>query len=316
MSFYDSIKVIEPKKSFSAYDFLKELVEIHNIYPDAIQQSTYFPPRLMYLVDIANKLDIKYKLDVFEYAGNDLNLINRPFSPKLANLILFPNPQAKGPATVFVAHHDVANIHSQNTNDNSASVCHLLHLARLINDDPENSRRTIIIFTSAEECGGHGARRFAQNIYTSNPSNPIINHNLYGPIDAVINLELTGVGTEIWSDSKIRNPKELALYNKLETAFNQKIHLKTTPFSDAVIFRNYNYPIACLGLLASDDLKDNKIWFLCHKLEDTINRCASTNDMQSFTNKLHDFTKIYGPKDQPTSIQSATSVSNKRAETT
>ena len=278
------------EKSNTSYEFLVDLSSVHNLYSANIPQPNPITNRAMYIIDTLNKLGVKYSLDIFEaQGGNDITWGNSSYSShKLVNIIAEPNPQVTGPAIVFCAHHDVMNVHSQNAQDNSASVCNLLRLSSLIKTSKDEHQRTIILFSDSEEISAKGANRFAKKSSSIKGSRNI-SHEIYGEISAVINLELTGNGTIIWSDCE-KNKSEDELHISLETTLGHNIQKLRTPPSDAIAFRRYKYPVLCIGILPEYDMKKHDTWRICHSIDDTIEKCNGT-DMENFTKFLFNITK-------------------------
>lgn len=275
----------EFRRETGSYDYLMAYSGIHNLFTANTPQPNPFSNRAMYIINTLSNMGVKFSIDIFEFDGANAHWDN---SHKLVNIIAEPNPQVEGPATVFCAHHDVANIHSQNCQDNGASVCNLLKLTSLIHKAPTESKRTLILFSDCEEYGARGAKRFATNTNPKKSGN-IINHRSHGEIESVINLELTGKGNVVWSDcSNIK--RENDLHQSLESVLGKTIPKLNTPPSDAMMFRKYDYPVLCIGTLPENDLKDRQTWRLCHSLRDTIDGC-NRKDMEDFTNFLFNLTK-------------------------
>lgn len=287
-----SLKSIFPIEcSNGSFDFLKDLSTVHNLYSAQTPQPNPMSNRVMYIIDMLTKMNVKYTLDIFDYnTGNKIIWGHNSYSShKLVNIIVEPNPQETGPAVVFVAHHDVANVHSQNCQDNSASICNLLRLVSLIKSSKTKSQRTIILFSDQEEGGARGAKQFAsKSKHIKNSSS--IQHDIYGEISSVINLELTGKGTIVWSDCSI-NKNEEQLHLSLETVLGQNIPKFKTPPNDAILFRRYDYPVLCIGILPEEDLEHKTTWKICHSINDTIEKCDRKN-MEDFTEFLFKLTKI------------------------
>ena len=286
--FLENLESYEMKST--AYDFLLDYSSVYNVFPACTAQPNPFSNRVMFIIDTLNKLNVKYTVDIFNYDGSKVIWGNHSYSShKLVNIIVEPNPQVTGSATVFVAHHDVANVHSQNCQDNGASVCNLLRLISLIKKSKTESKRTIILFSDHEEGGAIGAKQFAsKSMRIKNSSS--IQHDIYGTISSVVNLELTGKGKIVWSDCSF-NKNEEELHLLLETTLGQNIPKFKTPLNDAIMFRKYDYPVLCIGILPEDDLKDKTTWKICHSINDTIEKCDE-NDMEDFTNFLLNLTKF------------------------
>jgi hypothetical protein len=271
-----------------SYDFLRDYSLIHNFYPASAIQPNPFSNKAMFIINMLSKMGVKYTVDIFTFEGDEVIWGFNNSSHKLVNIIAEPNPNATGPAIVFCAHHDVMNVHSSNCQDNGASVCNLLRLAAMISKAQAESKRTIILFSDSEESGARGAKRFASKS-TKKRGEDIITHDIYGQIDAVINLELTGKGTIVWSDCEAKKP-EIELHESLERTLRLTIPKLNTPPSDAIAFRRYGYPVLCIGILPEDDMKDKQTWRLCHSIKDTIEGCDRKN-MEDFTTFLFNLTK-------------------------
>lgn len=277
------------KREKQSYDFLRDYSGVYNLYTANTAQPNPFSNKAMFIVDALSKMKVKFSLDIFTFEGQKIVWgLHDTTSHKLVNIIAEPNPEATGPAIVFVAHHDVANVHSQNCQDNGASVCNLLKLTELISKAQSESKRTIILFSDSEESGARGAKRFAAQS-VKHKENKTIQHDTYGEIEAVINLELTGKGEVIWSDCEATT-SEIILHESLETVLGKTILKLKTPPSDAIPFRRFGYPVLCIGTLPENDLKDKQTWRLCHSIKDTIDGCDSKN-MEDFTTFLFNLTK-------------------------
>lgn len=181
-------------------------------------------------------------------------------------------------SVMFVAHHDVNNVNSDNCQDNSASVCNLLSLAEHFKSNMPN--KTIhIVFTDCEEFGGVGAQRLSERI----------EEGIFGNVEYVVNLELTANGENLWVDSE-NFVTESVLLNKVVELNSDVLRVKT-PFSDSVIFRKNGIDSVCLGTLNNENtqqvLENGRCstWSICHKANDTIDQAIS-KDMDNFVQKL------------------------------
>ena len=287
LEFWDDFQPLQ--KTTEAHDFLRDYSQVYNMYPASASQPNPFSNKVMFLINELTQMGVKYSIDIFSYEGNNLMLFGNDSSHKLVNIIVEPNPNATGPAIVFCAHHDVANVRSENCQDNGASVCNLLRLAALVNKAKEQTKRVIILFSDSEESGARGARRFASKGDRSKENPSIIKHDIYGDISAVINLELTGKGTVVWSDCEAKKP-EVELHEILEKTLGRTIPKLNTPPSDAIAFRRFGYPVLCIGILPEEDMKDKNTWRLCHSMNDTFDKCDRKN-MEDFTTFLFNLTK-------------------------
>ena len=279
------------ERTVEAYDFLRDYSDIHNQYRACTPQPNPFSSKVMFIISALTKMGVKYTIDIFSYDGFDLNWgLSAETSHKLVNIIAEPNPEVKGAAIVFVAHHDVANIHSNNCQDNGASVCNLLRLASLLKKDGDKSQRTLLLFSDCEEYGARGAERFAKKTVKDTDNKAIILHETFGEISEVINLELTGKGDVVWSDCEFKKP-EIELHEKLEKTFGKSIPKLDTPPNDAIAFRKYFYPVLCIGILPENDMKHKDTWRVCHSLKDNLEGC-NRKDMEDFTTFLFNLTKL------------------------
>lgn len=152
-------------------------------------------------------------------------------------------------STILDAHYDIANPHSQNIQDNTASIINLLILA-------QNPKFTgIITFTDNEEYVDperSGIKQLLQLPYT-------------GPITT---LELTAIGNTIWQEN------------------NQYQHCPTIncPLNNATYARHYNRQATCIGLLPEQNINNPwPIWNICHDQDDNQ---YSIQDMENFQNNL------------------------------
>lgn len=292
---YEHVKFIpRTEKDFESFEFLRDYSKVFNFYTASSVQPNPYSNKAMFIIDILSKIGIKFRVDVFPYGyATD--------SHRLINIIAEPNPEVKGPALVFCAHHDVMNVRSENCQDNGASVCNLLRLVSLIHQSPQESQRTVVLFSDCEESGARGAKQFCDKAKYDKATR-LITHPVFGEISAVVNLELTGLGKNIWSDCG-NNQNDIELHKKLEKINKKSISKFNTPPSDVIAFRNKQFPALCIGTLPDSDLKDKTTWRLCHSMEDTFEKC-SREDMQEFTTFLHNLTKIEQPvletKDQLT----------------
>lgn len=179
---------------------------------------------------------------------------------------------------IYVAHHDINNPNSENCQDNSASVCNLLSLAKSLKGK-NVGKNVYVVFTDCEEFGGKGARELANRI----------NEGVFGNVEYVVNLELTARGTNLWNDSK-NFEGESKLLDKLNVE-GDFMNVKT-PFNDSVILRSSGIDSVCIGTL--DDKNTKQVgesgycsdWSMCHKEADTFEATANADDMDNFVEFL------------------------------
>lgn len=178
-----------------------------------------------------------------EYVAGDFHGIN---------YYVHAGPDWQG--ATFEAHYDVANAGSENFQDNTASLCHLLYLAT--RHDFQGS----IAFCDAEE-------RVCYEISGSKRLADVMNrHGYYGlPVTC---LELTGVGPFIWTDPH---------------GYGGHL-IRNCPVNDAVWLRRAGIDAFCCGLLKSDR-ETGSTWGVCHSREDTFDQ-ANLGDMRAFNDWL------------------------------
>lgn len=270
----------------SGHQWLSEMILIRN-YESSYKPKPYpVTNRACFIINALNEIGVPYTLDIFSEGGVSLNP-DEYNGAKLVNIIVKFESTSGKPAVVFCAHHDISNPKSQNCQDNSASVCNLLHLAAKIKAKGQDlTRPVIIVFTDKEEFGGVGAHRMSMRLLAGD----------FGPIDYVINLELTGLGTGLWLDtdnSSYRSVEATPLVQKFnELIGKENYHNVSTPFSDAVIFRGNGLDCLCIGILPNEQLVvggRKETWWLCHSMEDTIEKTDEI-DMAIFVEKLELFT--------------------------
>jgi hypothetical protein len=253
-----------------SYNILKEFCEVRNKENSFKGFDDPYTNRVHFILDKVFDLGLleKFKLnvDVFE----NFNKL------KYANIELSRNVNSDK-SIMFIAHHDVNNVNSDNCQDNTASISNLLSLAyHFIANEP--NKNLYIVFTDCEEFGGKGAKRLAERILDKH----------YGNVEYVVNLELTANGNNIWSD-KYNFKNESKLADKI-IALADVLEVKT-PFNDSVILRGRGIDSVCIGTLTDEDMEQVvtkgycKTWSLCHKYDDTFEN-ANANDMNKFVKFL------------------------------
>ena len=272
----------------TGYELLSEMIHVRNYRRSHQSNFSPFTPRTMFIINTLNAIGMQYELDIFDDAGYDLFDYD---NEKLVNIIVKFGSKSGQPAIVFSAHHDIVKSDSQNCQDNSASVCNLLHLCAKLkeytygeNNTLLEQRPVIIVFTDKEECGGVGARRMSGRLLRGD----------LGKFEYIINLELTGLGKSLWIDRfNFQEPSDEKTPVMLK--FDSEIGVENysdvkTPFSDATIFRRCGIDAICIGILPEEQIKNIKkekpeTWNLCHDANDTIDKCNAT-DMESFVSIL------------------------------
>jgi hypothetical protein len=270
----------------TGHAWLREMIHVRNFSSSLRPHQYPLTNRACFIVSALNQIGVSYSLDIFDERGDELDdySYNRP---KLVNIIARFDSTSGKPAVVFCAHHDISNPRSENCQDNSASVCNLLHLAaKLKAKGKDLTRPVIIVFTDKEEFGGIGSGRMSRRILAGD----------FGPVDYIINLELTGLGTELWLDtlnSGYKGFENSGLKKRFDEVIGKEnYHNVSTPFSDAVIFRANGIDCLCIGILPEEELvgehATKETWWLCHSDEDTIEK-TNEKDMCVLVDKLELF---------------------------
>ncbi len=259
-----------------AYSILERFCEVRNERNSIMGSENPHTNRVNFILDTIFDLSLLngFKLN----ADNFLDCGGKNYKGKgeYVNIELSKNVGAES-SVIFIAHHDVNNVNSDNCQDNTASVSNLLALAEHFNEVTPN-KNLHIVFTDCEEFGGKGAKRLADRIL----------EGVFGKVDYVVNLELTANGTNLWSDKEnFDNASELA--DKILSITD--VYEVKTPFNDSVVLRGRGIDSVCIGTLTDEDmeevmLKDYcKTWALCHKSNDTFDN-ANANDMDNFVEFL------------------------------
>jgi hypothetical protein len=213
-------------------------------------------PRVKFITDLLDEMSIPYEIDVFQV--NEINLYN---------VIL------RGTSNrMVIAHHDIVNPESENANDNSASVINAIYLKSIL---PEVN----VVLTDAEEVGFKGADHLGKRIVAGD----------FGEIEWVLNLELSGSGGKhfmIGSHKGNLSDRIIEMFNAPSVQ---------TPPSDCYALERHGIdtnvinPLSLLNegessILSESGYLDNSSWWLCHSIEDTVDK-LSTKDMYEF---VHD----------------------------
>lgn len=259
-------------KANYAHELLTDFCQVRNEQNSLYGLENPLTNRVLFIVDTIIDLNLHkgLNLDVFE-DKDDLYYVNVELTINAGT----------NDSVMFVAHHDVNNVNSDNCQDNSASVCNLLALAEHLSNDMLN-KTVHIVFTDCEEFGGLGAKRLSERI----------NNEEFGNVEYIVNLELTANGGNLWVDSGNFLTESPLLDKVIE--LNNDVMEAVTPFNDSVTFRANGIDSVCLGILNNDNIQQVfdkgkcNTWSICHKKRDTIEQAAA-NDMDDFVQKLIKF---------------------------
>lgn len=256
----------------TGYDHLHNMCkEVRNVSHSGNGYLNPITPRLQYIMYALACQGISFEFIPLENKNGSLT----SDSNKLANvMVTFVGSDESLPTIFFTAHHDIANPNSENCQDNSASVCNLIHLCSILqNDKPLNT--TVIGFTDCEEIGGRGINKLITDITDGK----------YGAFGSLFALELTANGRNIWSSGTIRNS---SLVDSLIYGFEKEIHIVRTPYNESINVRASGLEACCIGSLSDSEIEVavNRgfcdTWGLCHKLGDTFENSANKEDMINF----------------------------------
>jgi hypothetical protein len=167
---------------------------------------------------------------------------------------------------MIMAHHDVVNIHADNTNDNSASVINAIACKTLMPD-------LKVAITDGEEIGGIGAKRTAQKIV----------EGYFGDIEFVLNFELTAVGGKNFF---IEDKRSSNLFKRVEKLF-PGVETHFTPFHDGIVLREFGIDSIVINPLPRrpGGRLDFSLLSYCHSFRDNM-ALAKFDDMKDFCEKV------------------------------
>jgi len=262
----------------TGYEFLRFMCKnVRNRSTAFNSQIEPLTDRATFIVSQLNNMNVQYQVIPFTFS--DINMVGYG-KEKMANVhVRFPatNPNTKK-TIIFTAHHDIANSNSENCQDNTASVCNLLHLCSEVSKMKRRKRNIHVVFTDCEEMGGRGAEKLCS----------MLSANKFGDIniEGIISLELTAVGDKLWVDkagwgTATENSK---LSKKIESLWDLEFNRFSTPFNESMVIRRNGFDSWCIGILPEEDtenLKNNKWsdnWRLCHSRTDVFEN-ANEEDM-------------------------------------
>lgn len=248
----------------NAYKIAVELCKVKSTASG--EAKSHITPRVEFILKFLHSNGIPTECDFFETHNGSLKWVN-------------VHVHLKGETDntiVYLAHHDIVNPDSDNMNDNTASVSHLMQLATMLKGK-KLQNNIHICFTDGEERGATGAKRLAKRL----------NANHFGKVLYAINLELTAVGSVIWSNN-FGTPLSQLMLSKGAMASD-------CPPNDSYPLRDAKIDSVCIGIVRKQDTINegkgqtvnfwNKTWSVCHKLTDSANNVIE-GDMLVFTDFL------------------------------
>ena len=266
----------------TGYDHLYFMCKkIKNNYKSWNAKDTFMlDNRATYIIDQLNQLNVIYKVIPFNSGWSHTVQSLNVSGEKMTNIQVFlPATVQTNSSIVFTAHYDIVNNASENCQDNTASVCNLLDLCRVVSLMDVREQNVYIVFTDGEECGGKGAKHLSTQI----------NGAELGEVSGIISLELTANGSEMWAE-KIYPGKKLT--DNLNTVLGKKVKQFMTPYNEAISMRTNGLDAICIGILPPEEIKSlergkwSQSWGLCHSKNDTFELSARRDNMSALVEIL------------------------------
>ncbi len=262
----------------TGYEYLREMCSFQSDFNAFTPKINPVTDRVLYIRHQLKAMGVSMEMEDVFNSDNPENLTMS--KTKFVNVYSFFKGESNN-TIVFLAHHDVANMKSENCQDNTASVCNLLHLCELLKQLSELKKlksNVLVAWTDAEEIVSPatcGAKRLSI----------LCKLGFFGNVTKAINLELTANGTELWG-SCLTSHK--LLYD-IQTKY--KARKVQTPYNDAFVLERNGMSSVCIGILSESELNTAvqrgfcKTWALCHTDIDTIEN-ASETDMSNFVENV------------------------------
>jgi len=259
-------------------------------------------PRLSYIMEALSFQGQSFQLVPFKKFGwgkQEDNIFSAD-DKKLANIIVsFKGEKPNLPTIIFTAHHDISNPNSENCQDNTASVCNLIHLCaelKKLETSQELKQNVVVGFTDAEECGGHGMNNLIEQIQS----------NTYGNVEAIICLELTANGSEMWVTGL---EEQSHVSRRIDRSIKGVVSRVRTPYNESINAKRKGLPAVCIGTLTPKEMeKVNGVgfgcstWSLCHSMNDTFERSANKVEMNNFVTAMLKMVDTGKAPKKPTAI--------------
>lgn len=244
----------------SVYEYFCEMctsLEHRNTY-NSFRGSKQLTNRALFICKVLDELGVNYSIDKFirETECDRVPERQELFYYNIEICFKSNDDNVVNDSLIFISHHDVANVNSENCQDNTASIFNLIELCNRLKNK-KIDKNVFVVFTDCEEFGGMGAKRLSDKI----------NNGDFGNVLAVVNSELTGLGNCLWVESK--SWLGAYLLNKIKECQIDLVE-KRTPFNDSFILRLNNITSVCFGILPSLEIRSDypKTWMLCHKSYD------------------------------------------------
>lgn len=240
-------------------------------------------PRLQYVMDALAYQGIQFNFVPLEswHQATETSEYVMADGRKLANVMVqFYGTNPEKPTVIFTAHHDIANPHSENCQDNTASVCNLIHLCQVLKEYQANGllqQNVVVGFTDCEEIGGRGMNMLITQI----------NNGVYGEVESMFALELTANGKNVWVQGLVEGSAVSRKINSLGV-----VNRVRTPYNEAMNASRAGLPAVCIGTLTDSQMLDASTkgycstWGLCHSMSDTFEHSAIQEDMNQFVETM------------------------------
>ena len=261
------------------YEFLRQLCSFEADFNALKSMPNPISNRVQYIIAQLKNHNIPHEVEIFKATSGVPTATAEDTTNCFVNVVVNIEGTNKDVTTVFLAHHDVSNMKSENCQDNTASVSNLLDLCvRLTKNKPANN--VVIAFVDAEEivqpaiCG---AQKLGQNIKSGK----------YGQVKYAINLELTANGRNYWLSHRTDN-----LLSKTIREIQPNTKRVRTPYNDSFVLEMLGLASVCIGSLNDGNMSQVstqgycKTWALCHNMADTFESQAVEGDMDLFVNYL------------------------------
>lgn len=275
----------EKVSEMTGYDHLYLMCKnVRNESSSARGFSNPITPRLRYIMNALAKHGLRYEfVPINSGWTSDVNEPVDSDNMKLANVMVEFKVDSTAPTVIFTAHHDIANPNSENCQDNTASVCNLIHLCTLLKKHQEAGtllENVVVGFTDLEEAGGKGIDKLIAQIQNGE----------YGEVSALYALELTAGGTEMWIQGVT---EDTIVAEKVDRTGYGEVSRVRTPYNESVNARRYGIPAVCIGILPKEEMDvvngdgfGCSTWSLCHRLADTFEKSANKEEMTYFVNAM------------------------------
>jgi hypothetical protein len=321
-------------ETLNSYQLLSEMCKVRNEQSSFYPLENPITNRVQFIINELENIGVLYVLDIFDggrkgtrykvgfydalqkikpkgydydfYFSEEYKKLEEQYEEeidltgKYVNIeVCIPAKNETNQTVMFIAHHDINNVKSENCQDNTASVCNLLNFIAEL-QDKDLDKNVVVVFTDCEEFGGRGARRLAEKIEQGE----------FKTVQFVLNLELTANGQNIIIENTnevplYRQPKKVLVEKCKESNLSNLIKeickresigycFSGMPFNDSMKLRDKKIDSVCIVSLPDNEKEEViktgrcKTWTLCHKEDDTFDK-TNEEDMKKIVEFLHHF---------------------------